>query len=196
MGVTPASYPSALTADLPLKNKFAEALGNMEIRSRRSCWLPRRVKARLGSSFNAVEIDSPGSRRIETRRQTPHGQCHLCPPGVVLLIDLDAPRQSALQIAPFPSRDVQVNPKTVRAHFKLFVVQRLGSCRLQENLSDVAVPEVIPPSAGLGVGENREAAIVREKSQVENIASPQQPHLCLSAWIRVLPLPVAVELYP
>lgn len=167
----------------------------MEVRHRRSCWPPRRVETRLAGPFDAIEVGAPGRGRIESRRQTFHRQRQLCYPSFVLLVDFDPAPQSALQIAFYSRPNLQVDPESVWAHFELFIVPFARPWRLQKNFSDIVLPKLVAPSIRFGIGENGDATIKRQESQIKSIESPQQAHLGLSLWIGVLALPVAVKTY-
>src|SRR5579864_8877654 len=137
----------------------------MEIRRRRSRRSPRRIEPWFFGAFDTVEIDAPGFGRVEACRQTSHGQGQLCLPELALFIDVRASLQAALQILFFVWPNIQVNPKAVGAYFELLVAMRIQSGRLQKNLGDVAVPQVVPPAIRLCVAKNRDAAVAREESQ-------------------------------
>ncbi len=93
----------------------------------------------------------------------------------------------------FARRDVQIDPKTVRTDFELLVPAKVKGIRLKENFRDVAVPELVAASVGLGIRKNGDDAILRLESHKKRLRSPEQPYFRLSFWIGVLALPVRVE---
>ena len=167
----------------------------MEVRHRCSCGPPRGVEPRLSGSLDTVEVDAPSHSRVKVFRQTLHGQGQLCLPSFSLLIKIDAAPQSTLQIVFLSRRNIQINPEAIGAHLKLFIASGLRPSRLQKHFNDIAVPELVSPPTWFGIEENRDAAIARQKSQIESVLSPKQPNLCLKFWVGVLALPVVIEVY-
>src|SRR5260370_4318402 len=67
------------------KDQFAKGFRNVEIRRWGSRRLPGGIKARFGSSFDAIKIHSPGGRRIEAVDEAFHGHGKLRQPGFCIL---------------------------------------------------------------------------------------------------------------
>src|SRR5580704_17946156 len=165
----------------------------MEIRRRRSRRSPRRIEARLLGPFDTIEIDAPDFGGVEAHGQACHWQGQLCLPELALFVDTRAPVQAAPQILFLAWPNVQINPKAVGAHFEFFVAARIRSARLQKNLGDVAIPQLVSPPLRLCVAKNCDAAVAREESQIQSFPRPQQTDLRFSLRVVVLALPVLTE---
>ena len=175
------------------ENQPAEYFRHMKIRLRRSCRLPGRIESRLARSFHSKEINAPRHCGIERRCQALHWQRQHCPPTLSGAIDVDAPPHPALQIAPWPCADVQIDPETIRRDFYFFVPVQLRRIWLQEGLADVAIPQLIPSATGIGIREHRQHPIARVKAQIQGFPRPQQTHLGFPLGVGVQPLPVRAE---
>src|SRR5262252_8118151 len=90
--------------------------------------------------------------------------------------------------------DLQINPKPIGTHLKLFVSPKMRTVRLQEYFRDVAVPQLVPSSIRFRIGKNGNRPVSSLKSQKQNLPRPQQSHFRPAFRIRVLPLPVSIEL--
>src|SRR5271156_1805843 len=94
--VAPELCPLAARVYLALEYEFAKGFRNMEVWRRRFRRPPSRIEPWLGVTLDAKEINAPGFRRIEVRRQTFHREHQFGHPSLVLLIALNAAPQSAL----------------------------------------------------------------------------------------------------
>src|SRR5690348_12993003 len=189
----PDLFPTTLAISLASEGQFAERCRNVEIGHGRAGWLPSRIESRLARPFNSKEISAPGRVGIELFRQTFHRQGKFRRPALALLIHSDPALQPASQVMFFSGRDIQINPEAVRAHFKLFVAAWIGPGGLQENFGDIAVPQVIAPSAWFGIIEHGDGAIMRHKPEIECFRGPKHAHFCLKFRLGIFPLPIVLK---
>src|SRR5437764_1269138 len=97
----------------------------MKIGLRRSCRLPGRVKSRLARTFDAEEISTPRHRRIKRLRQALHGQRQYRTPFPGGTINIDTPSHPALQIAPGPRADIEIDPHSIWRDFDFLIPPKL-----------------------------------------------------------------------
>jgi len=97
-----------------------------------------RIAARL--RLPAIKIYFPNGRGIESFDQTFHRQRDLRNPGFLASLKLTRPPHATLQIAFLPWRDVQIDPKAIRADFEFLISTKLRWIWLKENFRDVAIP--------------------------------------------------------
>src|SRR5260370_35987745 len=107
------------------KDQFGKRFRNVEIRRWRSRGLPCGIKARLGSSFDAVKIHSPVECRSEALDETFHGHLNLRNPGFGGFVQNNAAPQTTLQVVLLARRDVQIDPKSVWADFEFFITTEM-----------------------------------------------------------------------
>src|SRR5437660_3650663 len=146
------------------EHQFSKRFWNVEIRRWRSRRLPSRIETRLGTSFDAVKIHSPGNCRVKVRDDAFRRQREFRDPCLGDFVQNNAPPQTALQVTFFARRDVQIDPKPVRTHFEFLIPAELRPVGLQKNFRDVAIPELITVPIGLGIRENRDHSKPRVKS--------------------------------
>src|SRR5882762_6714623 len=63
---------------------------------------------------------------------------------------------ATLQIAFLPWRDVQIDPKAIRADFEFLISTKLRWIWLKENFRDVAIPKLVAAATGIGIRKNRD----------------------------------------
>src|SRR5579885_3101280 len=68
--------------------------------------------------------------------------------------------------------DVKVNPHSIGADFEFLVGIGARTGRLQEGLRHIAVPQMVTPTVGFGVGEDEDFAVAAFKPQVEGLRRP------------------------
>src|SRR5260370_4755373 len=136
------------------KYQFAKGFRNVEIRRWGSRRLPGGIKARFGSSFDAIKIHSPGGRRIEAIDEAFHGQGKLRAPGFCSFAQNHTAPQSTLQVMFFSRCDAEIDPKAVRADFEFFIPAEMRRVGLKANFRDVPVPQLVAAPAGRGIGGN------------------------------------------
>ena len=134
------------------KDQFAKSFRNVEIGRWGSRGLPGGIKSRFGSSFDAVEIHSPGGRWIEALNEAFHRQRKLRDPGFSGFVQNNAAPQSTLQVVLLARRDVEIDPKAIRADFEFSIAAKLRRVGLKENFRDVAVPELVAAAVGRASG--------------------------------------------
>src|SRR5258708_24673084 len=127
------------------KEQFAKSFRNVEIGRWGSRGLPGGIKSRFGSSFDAVEIHSPGGRWIEALNEAFHRQRKLRDPGFSGFVQNNAAPQSTLQVVLLARRDVEIDPKAIRADFEFSIAAELPAGAVEDNSPDVPVPQ---PGAG------------------------------------------------
>src|SRR5690348_13062448 len=189
----PALFPTTLAISLAAEPQFAERCRNVKVRRGRAGWPPSRIETRLARPFNSKEISAPGQVGIELFRQAFHRQGKFRRPALALLIHANTALQSAFQVMFFSRRNIQINPEAVRAHFKLFVAAWIGPGGLQEDFGDIAVPQLIAPSAWFGIIEHGDGAIMRHKPEIECFRGPKHAHFCLKFRLGIFPLPIVLK---
>ncbi len=155
------------------KDQFGKRFRNVKIRRSCSRGLPCGIKSRFGSPFDAVKIYLPGSFRIKALDQAFHGQSKLRDPSLAGFVQSNAAPQTTLQVVLLAWRDVQIDPKSVRADFEFFITTEMRWVGLKENFRDVAVPELVAAAIGLGIGKNGDGAIFRVESHKKRLRSPE-----------------------
>jgi len=98
---------------------------NMEIRRSRSRGLPCGIESRLGCAFHAIKIYFPNGRGIESFDQTFIGNAISRNPGFSFASLNSRGAHATLQIAFLPWRDVQIDPKAIRADFEFLISAEL-----------------------------------------------------------------------
>src|SRR5216683_2092659 len=192
-------FRTTRTNPLPLrhrprcKNKFAKRFRNMEIGGRRSRGPPCGIKPRFDSSFDAIKSDPPSGCRIEALDEAIHGQRQLRHPGFRGFVQSNAALQTALQVVLFARRDVQIDPKSVRADLEFLITSEPYRIGLKKNFRHIAVPELVAPAVGRRIGKHGDGAIIRVESHKKRLRSPEYPYFRLSFGISILSLPVRVE---
>ncbi len=166
---------------------------DMKIRFWRIRGAPRRIKSRLSFAFDAIEIRPPGVFRVELRGQIPHRYGQFRRPRFRFFILDHAAVQPAVQLLDLAVRDRQVYPVTVRAHFKLAVHQRIRGIRLQESLSNIAIPQFIPPAIRARIWKYENAPVIACKAEEQCFRRPKQAKLGGPLRIRILSAPVLIK---
>src|SRR6266478_2245035 len=155
------------------ERQFSKHFRNVEIRDGCFRGLPRGIKARLSTSFDTVKIHSPSSSSIEARNEAFHRQHELRDPSLGRFIQNNAALQTTLQVMLLAWCNVQIDPKSIRTDFEFLVPAELRRVGLQKNFRDVAIPELIAASIGLGIRKNANDAEFCLKSDKKRLACPQ-----------------------
>jgi len=117
--------------------------------------LPGGIKSRFGSPLDAVKIHSPGGLWIEALNEAFHRQRKLRDPGFSGFVQNNAAPQSTLQVVLLARRDVEIDPKAIRADFEFSIAAELRRVGLKEDFRDVTVPELVAAAIGRGIGKKR-----------------------------------------
>src|SRR6516165_10385589 len=107
---------------------------------------PRGVKARLGLSFDAIKIGTPGVMRVEGGSEAGHRNGEFRGPGFCGSVLEDAATEFAMELLNRAVRDVEVNPKPIGRDFEFFVFEGIGGIGLEKSLGNIAVPELVAPA--------------------------------------------------
>lgn len=184
---------TAGTKAMSAEQEIAEGGGDVEIGLRGMRGAPGRVETRLGSAFDPKEIDSPGNCGIKRRSEGAHGNGELSGPDFLA----DSKAHAALHAAPgvefFTRANVDINPETVGTDLKLEIAAGFGGIRLEEDFSNVAIPELPAAAGGLGVRENSDGLKIAAKAKKKSFGSPEEANFGLEPGIGVLPLPVPIK---
>src|SRR5581483_7683738 len=109
------------------------------------------------------------------------------------VIEPDGALHAAFQVLQRTGRDIQVDPVTIGGNLKFLVVPGTRRVGLEKYLGDIAVPEMVAASMGIGIGEGKELAVTAHKAQVKSSCRPQGAHRRLARWIGVAALPIGGE---
>jgi hypothetical protein len=143
------------------KNQSAERFRYMEVRNRCAGGPPGRIKPWLRRPFHSVKIDAPRGFGIKTLDKTSHRYSQLRDPSFGGFVYDHAPPQSALQVVLFSQSDVQIDPKSIRADFELFIAAHIRRIGLQKYFGDIAVPQPVTAAVRLSIRKYGNDAISR-----------------------------------
>src|SRR4029077_13247219 len=87
-------------------------------------------------------------------------------------------------------RDVQIDPHPVWRDFEFEVAPRLRRVRLEENFSNVAVPQFVAAAAGIAIGEDGDGTVAAAIFQKEKSRCPKRSNDRLAQFVRILTLPI------
>ena len=155
--------------------------------------LPGRIKAWLDWPFDTKEIGAPDRSGVEGLREAFHGDGQFGGPCFFRFIDVYAALQTAFYVLKRSVSNFQIDPQAVGAYLEFLVTARLLRIRLQENLSDIAIPKLIAAAVSVGIFEDGDESIASDKFHIEKFWCPEEADFGLAMRIGIFSLPVTVE---
>ena len=98
------------------------------------------------------------------RGQSAHRNSQFGRPTARLLVEKHRSLHAALKIGKSPGKNVQIDPHSVRTHFKLPIVVFPHGIGLEKGFCHIAVPQVVSASVAIGVLEKKQLAEAAFKS--------------------------------